>query len=230
MSSSLEQLFEDCYPPGWIIGAIKNLGEAWQGSRSHCRSMIYGEDEGRDLSSHDRRARFETLLRRHSNSFNGITAESRYNKPRTYSHVVIKSRNLILTASSVPTAKSIPRHANFRCTYNGNGQQELLKTAEEIEAEQKEVYALLLYGPPQANTPFFLQVAFPDTLWKNYIESFDLMKKYPGVISTEVSEEIDISTPVIPSPQTAPEEKIKKDKKPFIRRHPKRAGEEEGRK
>lgn len=227
MSSCLEQLFDECFPREWSIGAIEMLGKAWQGARSHCRSRIYGEDEGRDLLSHDCRARFETLLRRHSNSFDGITAESQYNKPRTYSHVVIKSRNLVLTASAVPTPRSKPRYADFRWTHNNNGQLDLFKTPEEIEAKQKEVYGLLLYGPPQARLPSFLVVAFPGQNWVKYVESFDLMKKYPGIISTPVSEEEEIAAPIVLPPHTAPEEKIQKDKKPRIRRQPKRVGEEE---
>jgi hypothetical protein len=225
--SVLEQLFDDNYPPDWIKGALQILDTSWKESREHCRSIKFGPGESRDLISHYCRGRFETELRRHSSKFPGMTAENRLNTPKTYSHTYIKSGNLVLTASAVLLPNRKPRQAEFRSEYNSNGQLELFKSIEQMQAESKEVYALLLYGPPQAEVPSFLRVAFPSKHWVRYIESVDLMARYPGILSTSVSEEANISMPVLQPPQTSPEEKIQKDKRPYIRRHPKRAGQEE---
>lgn len=225
--TTLETLFHDCFPAEWCIATLQTLNEVWQESRAHCRSGKFGPEEGRDLLSHYCRSRFETELRRLSNKFPGIKGESRPNSRATYNHTFIESSKLVLTASAVPLPTSRPRRAEFRDVYNANGQLELFKSFEEIQEEMEKVYAFILYGPPQANVPSFLNIAFPCKNSNRFVESIPLVQRYPGIISTPVLEEIHIPAPVIQPPQAAPEEKIKKDKKPSIRRLPKRAGEEE---
>jgi hypothetical protein len=51
--------------------------------------------------------------------------------------------------------------------YNANGQLNLF---EQEESADENVYAILLYEPPQAVTPAFATVAFPSRHWNKYVQ------------------------------------------------------------
>jgi hypothetical protein len=222
------QLFDDCFPAAWSIQVLTALDALWRESREYCRSMKFGVDEGHDLVSHHIRARFETELRRISEAF-GINAESCKNRLRTASHTCIKAKSpngdsMILTASAVRSCREKPRRADFRHVYNENGQLSLWD--DQPEVEDKATYGVILYGAPQAHTPSFVTIAFPSIHWKKYVDYIDLTARYPGVVSTSVLEEIEISAPSVQPIHIAPEEDIQKDQKPRIRPRRKSVGEE----
>jgi hypothetical protein len=219
--SSLEKLFSESIPEGWCLNILEALVCSYKETNKVCRSPYFGESEARDTRSHYLRGLFETKLRELSANYPGMAAESRPNKRRSYSHTWVKSGNLYLTASSVHTPKGKVRRADFRDIYQSNGQGELFETEKNLQSENP-IYAILLYGSPQASFPSFLRIAFPSSHWDTYIESIDLIARYPSVISRIVP----VEEMQEPSIEKLPEEIIQKPQTPGIRRLPKRAGEE----
>jgi hypothetical protein len=224
------QLFDECFPEEWCIQVLAALNEVWRESREHCRSGKFGVNEGRDLVSHYIRAQFETKLRRISEPFD-VNAESRQNRRKTASHTYIKASNtngdsMILTASAVRSYKARPRRADFRHVYNLNGQFQLWEPLPQADTSSDPIYGLILYGPPQANAPSFVTVGFPSKHWKGYVERIDLMARYPGVVSTDIPEEIVIPMPALKLMPISPEEDIQKEQRPRIRPRRKSVGEE----
>lgn len=233
--SILHAKFEEHYPETWCIKSLEALNKCWTESKAYSRSMFFGPNEGRDLFPHDRRARFEAELRRVSNTFSGIEAESRPNIRRTASHTFVKSigasSNLILTASSVQNPKCKPRFSVFRDQYNTNGQTEIYYGIDGLDKynkadENNDIYAYFLYGSSDSDIPLFANIAFPSRDSKKYIEVISLIDLYPGIITTtNKSEENDIPVPTVQPIQIAPEEEIQKTSRPQIRPYRKIVGD-----
>jgi hypothetical protein len=218
----LEQVFRESFPDEWGIKVLQALDYAYKETNEYVRSPRFGSSEARDTRSHNVRGIFENQLRIISNQYPGISAESRFNKKKSYFHTWVKSGSLYLTASSVHKPSDKPRPGVFRDIYlnQSNGQLELFETRENLR-ENDYIYALLLYGPSQAYIPSFVRVAFPCRNWsKKYIESIDLLKKYPGIIHQVAP----IEEMQEPSIEKLPEETIPQPQKPGIRRLPKQAG------
>ena len=225
----LQKAFDECFPPDWCIQILKALNTAWIESHEYCRSRKFGVDPGKDVVAHLLRARVETEIFRVSSSFPNIKAESRKNIAKTTSHTYVEAQSndgqrMILTASAVHNPQARPRKAEFRDVLNTNGQLDLFNIQSPIE--DNIVYGLLLYGSPQAVSPGFINIAFPDGKLRRYVESIHLMARYPGIINNPISEENDI-TPKRPQPvKVAPEEEIQKEQSPRIRPRRKAVGDQ----
>lgn len=224
--SLLQEAFHQSFPEDWSINTLKVVEKAYQRAREHCSPPLFGQDEARDLKSHYCRAVFETEWRRLSNQYPGIKAESRLNRAGNYSHTYVKAGRIFLTASAVTSPENKPRRAEFRDFYNANGQLKLFEPNNATDEE--DIYAILLYGPPQSVAPGFVTIAFPSNHWHTYVERINLLALYPGTISTIVpkAEPIEVDEPIIQPIEISPEEKIQEPQQPQIRRFHKQAGEE----
>lgn len=228
-SSLLESIFEETFPEGWCIDTLKTLDKAFIKAREHCSPPLFGPTEAHDLRSHYCRAIFETEWRKLSNKYGGVKAESRLNTVRNYSHTWVKAGRIILTASAVASPRNKPRRADFRDVYNDNGQLNLFDQGQITNhLTDKDIYAILLYGPPQAVAPAFVKVAFPSRHWRSYVECIDLLARYSGVISKTVpyAETNQVQEPIIKPIHVSPEEQIQEPQKPRIRLRHRQAGEE----
>jgi len=219
--SLFETVFNESLPVNWCLEILKAIDDAYKETNKTCRYPRFGEPEARDTRSHYLRGIVETRLKEVSSNYLCMTAESCLNKKRSSSHTLVKSGHLYLTASSVHTPTSKPRKAEFRDIYQSNGQGELFETEKNLQGDNP-IYAVLLYGSPQLYSPSFVRLAFPSHHWNKYVESIDLIAKFPDAISkfaqTEEMQE--------PSIEKLPEEMIPQPQKPAIRRLPKRMGEE----
>ncbi|WP_448266403.1 hypothetical protein [Nostoc sp. DSM 114159] len=224
--SLLEQAFHESFSKDWCVATLKAVGKAFQKSREHCVPPLFGPDEARDLKSHYCRGVFETEWRRLSNQYPGIKAESRRNKTGNYSHTYVKAGKIFLTASAVTSPENKPRPAYFRDIYNGNGQLKIFEQNNLID--EANIYAILLYGPPQSVSPGFVTIAFPSNHWHSYVERINLLALHPGIISTDVpkADPIEVEEPIIQLIGVSPEEKIQEPQQPQIRRFDKQVGEE----
>lgn len=217
--SQYESVFNESVCDDWCLGVLGAIDDAYKETNKFCRYPRFGEQPAHDTRSTILRGLIETRLKDISSDL-GMISESRHNKRRSASHTWVKAGNLYLTASSVHTPQGKPRQADFRDIYQSNGQGELLETEKNLQSDDL-VYAVLLYGSPQLSSPSFVRIAFPSRHWTKYVESIDLMARYPDAISkvarTEEMQE--------PSIEKLPEEMIPQPPKPVIRRLPKRVGE-----
>ena len=217
--SRYESIFNESVSDDWCLGILGAIDDSYKETNKFCRYPRFGQQPAHDTRSHILRGFIETRLEEISRDF-GMISESRPNKRRSYSHTWVKAGNLYLTASSVHKPQSKPRQADFRDIYQSNGQGELFDTEKNFQSDDL-VYAVLLYGSPQLSSPSFVRIAFPSRHWTKYVESIDLMARYPDAISrvarTEEMQE--------PSIEKHPEEMIPQPQKPVIRRLPKRVGE-----
>lgn len=216
----LETVFAESLCDDWCVEILEALAYSYKEAYAHCSRPRFGDPEAHDTRSHYLRGLFETKLREISLQYDGMTAESRSNKTHSYSHTWVKSGNLYLTASAVTSPNSKPRQADFRNIYQSNGQLELFEDQEKADKENL-IYAILLYGTTQTPQPSFVRIAFPSRHWKSYVESIDLMARYPDTIRTEIPIE-ETDEPIVTPRQ--PEEVIQEPQKPRIRPLPKRAG------
>jgi len=224
--SLLEQAFHEFLPEAWCIDTLKALEKAFQKTREHCVPPLFGLDEAHDVKSHYCRGIFETEWRKLSNQYPGIKAESRRNKARNYSHTYVKAGRIFLTASAVTSPENKPRRADFRDVYSGNGQLKLFE--QDNLTDEEDIYAILIYGPPQSVAPAFVKVAFPSNHCHSYVERINLLALHPGIISTFVpkAEPIEVEEPIIQLIGVSPEEKIEEPQQPQMRRFDKQVGEE----
>lgn len=172
-----EQQFEKNFPVEWGIQTLQALCSAYEEARAHCSSR-FGDKESRDITSHYCREIFEHEWRKLSSKFPGMRAESKLNKKGTYSHTLISSGNMVLTASSVPTPRSKPRYADFRNQYAANGQLSLF---DKMESDLTIIYATLLFPPPKALVPAFVVVGFPTNDRRTYAERLDFLAMYSSI-------------------------------------------------
>ncbi|MBD2569881.1 hypothetical protein [Anabaena lutea] len=223
--SLLEQAFHEVFPKDWCQDTLRAVAKAYEKTMEHCVPPLFGQDEAHDVRSHYCRGIFEAEWRRLSNKYPKIKAESRRNKAGNYSHTYVKSGNIILTASAVPSPAYKPRRADFRDTYNGNGQLGLFE--QDSIADAEDIYAILLYGPPQSVSPGFVTIAFPSNHWHSYVERINLLALHPNIISTIIPEAdpIEVKEPIIQPIRVSPEEKIEEPLQPQIRRFNKQVGE-----
>ena len=217
--SQLESVFNDSVCEDWCLGVVGAIDDAYKETNKICRYPRFSEQAAHDTRSHILRGLIETRLEEISSDL-GMISESRPNRRRSYSHTWVKAGNLYLTASSVHTPQSKPRRADFRDIYQGNRQLEIFEAEKNLQSDDL-VYAVLLYGSPQLSSPSFVRIAFPSRHWTKYVESIDLMARYPDAIS-KVAQTEEMQEPSI---EKLPEEMIPQPQKPVIRRLPKKVGE-----
>ena len=181
-----EQQFEKNFSVEWGMQTLQALCSAYEEARAHCSSR-FGDTGSCDLMSHYCREVFEHEWQKLSSEFPGMRAERKLNKRGTYSHTLISSGNMALTASSVPTPRSNPRYADFRSQYAANGQ---LSFFDEMESDPNIIYATLLFPPPKALVPAFVIVGFPTNDGRSYVERLNFLAMYsPTVESREVTDQ-----------------------------------------
>lgn len=212
--TELEGLFCDSVSDEWCQDMLKAVREAYIFAHNNCVKDRLNEANIHDLHSHLLRSVIETELLSISMK-HGMKAESQHNSRKSYHHTVVEAGNIRFTASSVRNSNKMPRYAEFRHLYQSNGQLPLWK--DDIKNELL-VYAILLYGPSHARLPSFVKIVFPSKHCKNYVESIDLISKYPNIIEGFATEE---TTYPIVTPKSI-EETILKPKPLKIRQLPKR--------
>lgn len=188
--------FLEAYPEDFLRGWLRTLFSGYREAHQEC-SRGYAEAEAHDLYPHLRRAKLEGQLRGLARS-HGIMATAESNRRNSSRYTLVRSGNVLLTASAVQDPNELIRRAAFRETFARESQLKLF--GEQIPTGTA-LYAILLHGPDLLNRgiPEFSHVVFPDESCSQYVARINLFDMFSdsighgGAVEEEVvPDELDI--------------------------------------
>jgi hypothetical protein len=164
---------------------------AYRESHEHCDEH-YPREQAFDLRPFERRAAFERNWQNLTARFPNVLARPTWNDG-SY-HTKITAGRVVLTASSVPSPRSVVREAEFRKTYAQSSQHELFVKNPEPPQDDALLYAILLHGPDvnDLKRPGFMTIAFPNSRCTEYVHAIDLFRKFADVEQAVRTNDVEI--------------------------------------
>jgi hypothetical protein len=181
---NLRQFFDDQVPQAVQRDLlVRCILPAYSQALDECNERFLRE-ETHDLLPHMRRAKIEQLLRGLARQHDGLTADAELNTTRNAYHTRVTCGRVTFTASTVETADTIVRQAQFRDTLARTYQLHFdfagFRDQPPPPEQHDLLYALLIHYPdgPFSRFPSFVQVAFPSPDCLSYIDRIDLLARF----------------------------------------------------
>lgn len=176
----LELKFEESFNKAIQESILRGLFDSYRDAYNECAGYDY--EEQHDLEPFQRWIKFRQSLRGLSKRYDNIEVEPKPNGNGSNYHILIISKFIYLTSSSVSESSSLPRDASHRRDYAFQSQLDLFKPLKEEEF----VYAILAHGSKRKDKqyPTFAFIIFPDRDFESPVCRIDLFKKHAELIKT----------------------------------------------
>jgi hypothetical protein len=194
----LEKIFDSSFSRPAQEGLIRILFGSYRTAFEG--SLQFQKEEARDFIGYYRWIQIRSDLRGFADRFPRIQSI-----PKRF-HTLIKSGQILLTASSIQDPEEILRHANYREAYSVSSQLDLFEQERPIP-EDALFYCILLHGHNSIDTrqPSFAKIVFPDKECQTYVHEINLFTRYESLVKDlrkpleeTVEEEAPIKLRIIP--------------------------------
>jgi hypothetical protein len=163
---------------------------------------LLGSAEASGVVPHYRRAVFETALRKAAVQC-GLQATSQPNSRRTHYFTVVRSGNIVLTASHVHERHGKVRRAQFRSDYSAVNQLlaqrtlDVFDTPEVFSVRDGSIYCILVHGPhsDEKDCAGFMQLAIPDPRSSEWLEVYEFEDVYRAACARQSPQQQDGAIP-----------------------------------
>ena len=199
----LVRLFDDHVPAALLEASVKMLSDSYGASYAYC-SQEFSEAEARDLYGHHRRATVEQSFRAIARRFDGIEADAIPNAADSYRHTRVVAGPVVLIECRVRAPRQLVSRALFRDGYAEDSQLSLFGASPPANPGSN-LFAILLHGSDYRypDRLAFAHVAFPNRECTVYVDTIDLLHRFPDLARTVVPN-VAIELTARPAPRLRP--------------------------
>lgn len=177
-------MFYAAVPDDFLEATIRTFDRAYRRAHEVCAENFH-QQEAHDLRGHYRRAEIEQGWRSTATGFDGIAADTYLNDADNCNHTRVHCGEVVLIQCHVQSRHQIVRRALFRSGLATDSQLNLFaQDSDEVElGPDAKLFAILLHGahPKYPDRLAFIEIAFPNNDCTGYIDSFDLLRRFPSL-------------------------------------------------
>lgn len=199
-----KQFFDSNVPEEIQRRIVRVTLASYRDTRKVIRDQDLPDEEAHDLFPYQLRAHTESGLRNIARLWPNSKATAEPNGTGTAFHTLIQIKNVTMTQSAVETPGTVVRDAAFRNEYADAQSRFVIDAkAQELVVEEylpptdATLYGIIIHGPiefglgkPGRSQVGFIRVAFPNRDMSGYIDSIDLLARFPDVVAEMADTEV----------------------------------------